>query len=683
MMLLVAIVTGAWAEDTTLYSYDDGTETKDASVTVSIVGSNVAKGYTGQKYNANSTTPTGTITFPNSIISSNAIANALKLEITGGFKKGDKISIVAYYNNSNTKAADLDLYADKDTKVGDGFNNIVNARTASGTPEAIEYTLTEDQEEMYIGRRNEDNATRVNILKIVVTRPQTKTVTSKDLTGINIDGEAWDISGLSGNAATISTAYTTLPEVEFVYTINYDDNTADENQKEIVTATKDGDNYVAASTELTNNVTLTFTNVAIEKQDAGLAYATSSITKKVSGATFTNALTNPNSVTVTYSITSNGTGSTVDASTGVVTVGNTATGTETITATFEGDDEYNAGTATYTLVVAEGTAQTTVSEATTWTWDNITPKDQIDYNPKPTFVLVDEDRLNFSNFGGAASAIKLIDAQRSQYKGKAQCAQAGGFTIVTTVAGTINVSFGGTNSTSREVWINGTKVKDYSSTDKTTTGEVSVPAGTVTVEFKETNGDATLGRIYSIEFTPATTETITIPSDGVLTYVTQNALDFSTINGAFKAYVPTSVNEAKTSVATAEVTSVPAGTALLLKGAAGAYDVEIAESATAPAANLFLVSDGNVQGADNIFAYHKTNKKFMKVDSSIKVPAGKCYLVIEGVSGDALDLDFEGEATAVEAIAETNEANAAAPVKVIKNGKLYIGNYNVAGQQVK
>ena len=178
------------------------------------------------------------------------------------------------------------------------------------------------------------------------------------------------------------------------------------------------------------------------------------------------------------------------------------------------------------------------------------------------------------------------------------------------------------------------------------------------------------------------TETIEIPSDGVLTYVTQNALDFSTINGAFKAYVPTSVNEAKTSVATAEVTSVPAGTALLLKGAAGAYDVEIAESATAPAANLFQVSDGSIAGGDNIFAYSKSALKFKKVASTVTIPAGKCYLQIDGVSGDALDLDFEGEATAVEAIAEAN-ANAAAPVKVIKNGKLYIGNYNVAGQQVK
>ena len=97
---------------------------------------------------------------------------------------------------------------------------------------------------------------------------------------------------------------------------------------------------------------------------------------------------------------------------------------------------------------------------------------------------------------------------------------------------------------------------------------------------------------------------------------------------------------------------------------------------------MFQVSDGTVVGGDNIFAYSKSAKKFSKVKNTVTIPEGKCYLQIEGVTVDALSLDFEGEATAVEAIAEAAEANVA-PVKVIKNGKLYIGNYNIAGQQVK
>jgi len=193
-------------------------------------------------------------------------------------------------------------------------------------------------------------------------------------------------------------------------------------------------------------------------------------------------------------------------------------------------------------------------------------------------------------------------------------------------------------------------------------------------------------RFYEIAFTfPAiTTETITIPTEGFATYVTSSALDFSSQNGAFKAYVASSVNEAKTSVATVEVTKVPAGTALLLKGAVGSYNVEIAESADA-VTNLLKASNGGVKGDNStVFAYSKSAGKFKKVAQDVVIPAGKAYLKLEAAAAnpDALDIDFGEQATGINGIAEANEAEAA-PVKVIKNGKLYIGNFNVAGQQVK
>jgi hypothetical protein len=231
------------------------------------------------------------------------------------------------------------------------------------------------------------------------------------------------------------------------------------------------------------------------------------------------------------------------------------------------------------------------------------------------------------------------------------------------------------------VYVNGTKV--ISDTNNDALGAITLDETApcmVMIESNQTGGDGGFSA-YAIEAAAATTEAIEIPSDGVLTYVTENALDFSSVEG-LTAYVPTGVNSTKTSVATAEVTTVPAGTALLIKGDAGTYNVNIIASAEAPAANIFHVSNGSVTGGDDIFAYSKTNKKFQKVASTVTIPAGKCYLTIAGVSGDALDLDFDGEATAVDAIAEASEAETT-PVKVIKNGKLYIGNFNVAGQQVK
>ena len=193
------------------------------------------------------------------------------------------------------------------------------------------------------------------------------------------------------------------------------------------------------------------------------------------------------------------------------------------------------------------------------------------------------------------------------------------------------------------------------------------------VRSAQTGGDGSIEKI-----TIATsTEPVAIPSEGVATYVTKQALDFSTQNGTIKAYAVTAVST--TSATTAVVGQVPAGTPLLVKGAEGSYDIEVIASAEA-ITNLLLASDGTVQGGDNIYAYSKSALKFKKVSGEVTIPAGKAYL--QTTAGDALDIVFEDEATAVEAIAEA-DAEAAAPVKVIKNGKLYIGNFNVAGQQVK
>ena len=192
-------------------------------------------------------------------------------------------------------------------------------------------------------------------------------------------------------------------------------------------------------------------------------------------------------------------------------------------------------------------------------------------------------------------------------------------------------------------------------------------------------------RFYEIEFTfPAvTTETVTIPSEGFATYVTSSALDFSSQNGAFKAYVASGVNDAKTFVTTAEVTKVPAGTALLLKGAAGSYNVEITASADA-VTNLLKASNGGVKGDNStVFAYSKSAGKFKKVAQDVVIPAGKAYLKLAAAAAntESLDIDFD-TATAVEAIAEAN-AEATAPVKVITAKGIQIGKFNVAGQQVR
>ena len=169
----------------------------------------------------------------------------------------------------------------------------------------------------------------------------------------------------------------------------------------------------------------------------------------------------------------------------------------------------------------------------------------------------------------------------------------------------------------------------------------------------------------------------------VATYVTNNAIDFSGVTG-LTAYTATSANNQY--VFTEAVTGiVPANTALLVKGASATIPLVQATSTSVATleGNILKASDGNKTGGDNIYAFSKSALKFKKVDSEVTIPSGKAYLVIEsGEAPTALDIQFDGEATAVEAIAEA-QAETAAPVKVIKGGKLFIGNYNVAGQQVK
>ncbi len=115
-----------------------------------------------------------------------------------------------------------------------------------------------------------------------------------------------------------------------------------------------------------SSATYTLTKV---KAAPGLAYNTATVSKTVGDANFTNQLSNPNGLSgITYSITTNGTGSSINAS-GEVTIGSTA-GTETVTASFVGNDDYNAGSATYTLHVADPAVPLTPVSSKTWDFSN-------------------------------------------------------------------------------------------------------------------------------------------------------------------------------------------------------------------------------------------------------------------------------------------------------------------------
>ena len=89
------------------------------------------------------------------------------------------------------------------------------------------------------------------------------------------------------------------------------------------------------------------------KEDAGLVYATTSYEVNLGESFTAPELTNPNNLTVTYASTNTDV-ATVEASTGAVTLA--GAGSTVITASFAGDDTYEAGSASYTLTVVDPNA---------------------------------------------------------------------------------------------------------------------------------------------------------------------------------------------------------------------------------------------------------------------------------------------------------------------------------------
>ena len=104
-----------------------------------------------------------------------------------------------------------------------------------------------------------------------------------------------------------------------------------------------GSNQLSANNYLVSQIT---------KADPELSYATTEYTVNLGESFTAPILTNPNNLIVVYSVSNNDNIASVNASTGVVTLGENA-GTVTITASFAGDDNYRAGSASYTLTVKE------------------------------------------------------------------------------------------------------------------------------------------------------------------------------------------------------------------------------------------------------------------------------------------------------------------------------------------
>ena len=138
---------------------------------------------------------------------------------------------------------------------------------------------------------------------------------------------------------------------------------------------------------------------------------------------------------------------------------------------------------------------------------------------------------------------------------------------------------------------------------------------------------------------------------------------------------------------------IPKNTDVIIAGDKGASVTITYTSTTTP--NL-VFPDNDLKGtnertltstlkgtASKFLTLQKSTSKFIQYTGEY-FPANRAYMLIAATnSGDSFEMVFADEATAIKEVNAGENANSVAPVKVIKNGNLFIGNYNIAGQQVK
>ena len=233
-------------------------------------------------------------------------------------------------------------------------------------------------------------------------------------------------------------------------------------------------------------------------------------------------------------------------------------------------------------------------------------------------------------------------------------AKGGNVTVVVA-----NSSDGKTHGTA-ECAIDGTAVTVTVAPDdgwQATEGDVTVVATTATAnaEARRAEGDASidLGSSIAVEWTAPNVFTFTLQESqralvtvtfsritnmtiemgeaGLRTYSADVDLDFSNVTG-LEAYVCNAYDSKQSRMVMLKVTSVPAGTGLLLKGSAGSYDVPMAASSTYLVNLLVGAPDGiNLSPTDGEYTNFVLSKKdgivaFYNLSESGPLEANKAYL---------------------------------------------------------
>ena len=395
--------------------------------------------------------------------------------------------------------------------------------------------------------------------------------------------------------------------------------------------------------------------VVDSRADAGLAYTEATQTIEVGETLIAPTLTKAEGFngTITFE-SSDETKVTVDENGNITGV---AVGSATITASFEGNDEFKSGSASYTVIVNKA------MPAGVLFWESVSGRTEGSTDLTSTLTADIEylDSDNWNSFEKVYAGKILDNDVNSHLKFGSKDNQGIAVTKSIALSGngvlTYKVQrYDSSHSGNLTITVEGADADgdvDVTGTDSWVEKTVNLKnaAGNVVITFATTSANT---RIRVDDILLVATPTATITDAGYATFSNENALDFSA-NQALTVYTAT---DNGTSVKLNEVTTkkVPANTPVVLKGDAGNYPATIISSADALGANDLRISNGSTATAEaNIYVLaNKTSNGvgFYKWAGTSSLSAGKIYLQAKATSTGApfLGFDADGETTGISSL---------------------------------
>lgn len=476
----------------------------------------------------------------------------------------------------------------------------------------------------------------------------------------------------SKNAETIFYCWSDISEAPTVGSASYSSASGFSFSTKVpnVTATKYLHVYGQNEIGNTSIVTREY-NVTRFQYPANLSYNRSSVAIQKNGNPY-NTCNNPHSLTITYSITNNGTGSTINATTGTVKAGNIA-GEETITATSAETTDYYAGEATYTLIVKQdATDLEAVSPGYVFIGENFTNKGK---------VALTNDELYDSNHiyssSGNTTANNKGSSTFSDNNSYLNCVNIkSSYPLVFKVDRPCKVTFHA-QSTSNSCAI---KVGSTNNSDNYGTIPDSDPADgdhTIIITsagFVYLSGTKSSDRFFAgFEVEPLTTD-VTIASSGWSSFSFNYDLDFANATDesdakTLQAYVLSSLT--KTSATLTSVDTAPASTGVILKGTSSeTYTIPVPASADAVGTNKLVASV--TETAVNARTVYVVSGGKLQLFTGTTVPENKAYLPASEVPEEARGLSLAFD-----------EDNTTTSIYNIEHHNFFDGDFiNLAGQRV-